>query len=90
MRASRLNARTVLLLLAEATVIFGAIIGAVDLRFGLDGAHHATRRARDAGRRARRQWRRRVLPHRGGGRQKRGGSNTHKLLRALFTLRQAQ
>ena len=25
-----------------------------------------------------------------GGRQKRGGSNTHKLLRALFNLRQAQ
>ncbi|HEX4899809.1 MAG TPA: TIGR03013 family XrtA/PEP-CTERM system glycosyltransferase [Pyrinomonadaceae bacterium] len=40
MRASRLNARTVLLLLAEATVIFGAIIGAVDLRFGLDGARY--------------------------------------------------
>lgn len=38
MRASRLNARTVLLLLAEATVIFGAIIGAVDLRFGFEGA----------------------------------------------------
>ena len=40
MRASRLNARTVLLLLAEATVIFGAIVGAVDLRFGLDGARY--------------------------------------------------
>ncbi|HET6670625.1 MAG TPA: TIGR03013 family XrtA/PEP-CTERM system glycosyltransferase [Pyrinomonadaceae bacterium] len=40
MRASRLNARTVLLLLAEATVIFGAIVGAVDLRFGLDGAYY--------------------------------------------------
>lgn len=38
MRASRLNARTVLLLLAEATVVFGAIIAAVDLRFGFDGA----------------------------------------------------
>lgn len=38
MRASRLNARTVLLLLAEATVVFGAIIGAVDLRFGFKGA----------------------------------------------------
>lgn len=38
MRAKRLNARTVLLLFAEAVVIFGAIIGAVDLRFGLDGA----------------------------------------------------
>ncbi|MGI8734835.1 MAG: TIGR03013 family XrtA/PEP-CTERM system glycosyltransferase [Pyrinomonadaceae bacterium] len=38
MRASRLNARTVLLLLAEATVIFGAIVGAVDLRFGFMGA----------------------------------------------------
>ena len=40
MRASRLNARTLLLLLAEATVIFGALVGAVDLRFGLDGAHY--------------------------------------------------
>ena len=34
MRASRLNARTVLLLAAEATVIFGAIMVAVHLRFG--------------------------------------------------------
>lgn len=38
MRPSRLNTRTVLLLLAEATVIFGAMIGAVDLRFGLTDA----------------------------------------------------
>ncbi|MEP6635580.1 MAG: TIGR03013 family XrtA/PEP-CTERM system glycosyltransferase [Acidobacteriota bacterium] len=38
MRAARLNARTVLLLLAEAVVVFGAIIGAVDLRFGFAGA----------------------------------------------------
>ncbi|MEP6922716.1 MAG: TIGR03013 family XrtA/PEP-CTERM system glycosyltransferase [bacterium] len=38
MRASRLNARTVLLLLAEAVVVFGAVIGAVDLRFGMAGA----------------------------------------------------
>lgn len=35
MRASRLNARTVLLLLAEAAVIFGAIVGAVYLRLGV-------------------------------------------------------
>ncbi len=38
MRASRLNARTVLLLLAEATVIFGAIVAAVYLRFGIADA----------------------------------------------------
>lgn len=40
MRASRLNARTVLLLIAEATVIFGAIVGAVDLRFGFAAASY--------------------------------------------------
>lgn len=39
MRASHLNTRTILLLLAEATVIFGAIIGAVYLRLGVDDAH---------------------------------------------------
>ena len=38
MRASRLNARTVLLILAEAAVIFGALMGAVYLRFGSEGA----------------------------------------------------
>ncbi len=38
MRASRLNARTVLLILAEAAVVFGAFMGAVYLRFGSDGA----------------------------------------------------
>lgn len=40
MRASRLNARTVLLLCAEATVIFGAIVVAVDLRFGLNDSRY--------------------------------------------------
>ncbi len=40
MRESRLNARTVLLLFAEATVIFGAIVGAVDLRFGFEAASY--------------------------------------------------
>ncbi|MBA2525880.1 MAG: TIGR03013 family PEP-CTERM/XrtA system glycosyltransferase [Pyrinomonadaceae bacterium] len=38
MRASRLNARTVLLILAEAGVVFGALMGAVYLRFGSKGA----------------------------------------------------
>jgi sugar transferase (PEP-CTERM system associated) len=38
LRASRLNARTVLLLIAEAVVVFGALMGAVYLRFGSDGA----------------------------------------------------
>ena len=38
MRASRLNARTVLLILAEAAVVFGALMSAVYLRFGSDGA----------------------------------------------------
>lgn len=40
MRASRLNTRTILLLLAEATVIFGAIICAVYLRLGIADAHY--------------------------------------------------
>lgn len=34
MRASRLNTRTLLLIVAEAIVIFGAIVGAVSLRLG--------------------------------------------------------
>ena len=38
MRASRANTRTVLLLLAEAAVVFGAIVGAVYLRLGVDDA----------------------------------------------------
>ncbi len=38
MRASRPNARTVLLLLAEAAVVFGSLMGAVYLRFGSEGA----------------------------------------------------
>ncbi|MGH9961727.1 MAG: sugar transferase, partial [Pyrinomonadaceae bacterium] len=38
MRASRLTARTGLLLLAEAAVVFGALMGAVYLRFGSEGA----------------------------------------------------
>ncbi|MDQ3665623.1 MAG: TIGR03013 family PEP-CTERM/XrtA system glycosyltransferase [Acidobacteriota bacterium] len=38
MRASRLNARTVLLILAEAAVVFGALMGAVYLRVGSDSA----------------------------------------------------
>lgn len=38
MRALRLNARTVLLLLAEASVVFGAIVAAVYLRFGSESA----------------------------------------------------
>ena len=38
MRVLRLNNRTVLLILGEAVLIFGAIIGAVYLRTGLDGA----------------------------------------------------
>jgi sugar transferase (PEP-CTERM system associated) len=38
LRAPRPNARTVLLLLAEAAVVFGALMGAVYLRFGNDGA----------------------------------------------------
>src|SRR6185295_6325193 len=38
LRSSRLNMRTVLLLLAEATVLFGAIVGAVYLRLGKEDA----------------------------------------------------
>jgi sugar transferase (PEP-CTERM system associated) len=40
LRASHLNTRTILLLLAEATVIFGAIICAVYLRLGITDAHN--------------------------------------------------
>jgi sugar transferase (PEP-CTERM system associated) len=36
LRSSRFNTRTILLLLAEATVLFGAIVGAVYLRLGLE------------------------------------------------------
>lgn len=39
MRASRANTRTTLLLLAEAAVVFGAIIGAVYLRLGIEDGH---------------------------------------------------
>ncbi|MGI9067149.1 MAG: TIGR03013 family XrtA/PEP-CTERM system glycosyltransferase [Pyrinomonadaceae bacterium] len=39
MRASRANTRTTLLLLAEAAVVFGAIVGAVYLRLGVEDAH---------------------------------------------------
>lgn len=39
MRTSRANTRTSLLLLAEAAVVFGAIVGAVYLRAGVDGAY---------------------------------------------------
>lgn len=39
MRASRANTRTTLLLLAEAIVVFGAIIGAVYLRLGTEDGH---------------------------------------------------
>ena len=39
MRASRANARTTLLLLAEAAVVFGAIVVAVYLRLGVEDAH---------------------------------------------------
>ena len=38
MRVSRLNGRTWLLILAEATLVFGSIVGAVYLRTGIDGA----------------------------------------------------
>lgn len=38
MRASRLNTRTILLLTAEAAVIFGALVAAVHLRLGVQGA----------------------------------------------------
>ncbi len=40
MRASRANTRTSLLLLAEAAVVFGAIIGAVYLRLGVEDSHN--------------------------------------------------
>lgn len=40
MRASRANTRTTLLLLAEAAVVFGAIVGAVYLRLGVEDAQH--------------------------------------------------
>lgn len=40
MRASRANTRTTLLLLAEAAVVFGAIIGAVYLRLGVEDAQY--------------------------------------------------
>jgi len=39
LRSSRANTRTTLLLLAEAAVIFGAIVGAVYVRVGTDGAY---------------------------------------------------
>ncbi len=39
MRPSRANTRTILLLLAEAAVVFGAIVGAVYLRVGTDGSY---------------------------------------------------
>ncbi len=38
MRPSRLNRRTILLLLAEAGLVFGSIVGAVYLRVGVEGA----------------------------------------------------
>jgi sugar transferase (PEP-CTERM system associated) len=38
LRNSRLNGRTLLLILAEATLVYGAIIGAVYLRVGFEGA----------------------------------------------------
>ncbi len=38
MRALHLNSRTVLLLLAEAALVYGAIIAAVYIRVGMDGA----------------------------------------------------
>ena len=40
MRASRANTRTTLLLLAEAAVVFGAIVGAVYLRLGVEDGHY--------------------------------------------------
>lgn len=40
MRASRLNARTVLLICAEAALLFGGIIVAVYLRLGVEDADH--------------------------------------------------
>ena len=40
MRSSRANTRTSLLLLAEAAVVFGAIVGAVYLRLGVEDSHN--------------------------------------------------
>lgn len=40
MRATRANTRTSLLLLAEAAVVFGAIVGAVYLRLGAEDSHN--------------------------------------------------
>jgi sugar transferase (PEP-CTERM system associated) len=40
LRTSRLNTRTILLLLAESTLIFGAITAAVYLRVGVTDAHY--------------------------------------------------
>jgi sugar transferase (PEP-CTERM system associated) len=40
LRALRLNGRTILLLSAEAGLVYGAIIAAVYLRVGVEGAHH--------------------------------------------------
>ncbi|MEO7970985.1 MAG: TIGR03013 family XrtA/PEP-CTERM system glycosyltransferase [bacterium] len=40
MRASRANTRTILLLLAEAAVVFGAIISAVYLRLGTEDSYY--------------------------------------------------
>jgi len=39
LRVLRLNGRTVLLLLAEATLVYGALIAAVYIRVGMDGAY---------------------------------------------------
>ena len=39
MRSLRLNGRTILLILAEAALVYGAIIAAVYLRVGAEGAH---------------------------------------------------
>jgi len=39
LRNSRANTRTSLLLLAEAAVVFGAIVGAVYLRLGAEDSH---------------------------------------------------
>ena len=39
MRALRLNGRTILLIIAEAVLVYGAIIAAVYLRVGVEGAH---------------------------------------------------
>jgi len=40
LRSSRANTRTSLLLLAEAAVVFGAIVGAVYLRLGVEDSHN--------------------------------------------------